>query len=384
MSFLLTTSVPTIPVNEYKSDPVLENAVKHATENCKPQIQDTGALMDAQVKGMAEVMQKMDIKACKWDKKSRDIKGGGVICCPPGVMAVGGKEVEQTSEGCEQINVASSIVSQCSQQLACMLNQASANTTTNVKVYQSIRAKFLGNVKGNVTIKNQSDINLKTLNLTQSSVQSAIGATITAGINDTLEQLQKTKNEAFSDPVAQKSYQSSLANLQQVASNTTINQSVANTTANLSVNQEIVVEVYKDVDGNFTLGNENALTLLCENYVYNALDQVLKTEAGIEFVRQIKQSSEQENTGVSTDVDLSAFTNAFSNLISNIADVFKKGISAGSTVIIAYIIGVVVIIGGLIYLAPTLLKFTPLGMFSGGGGKKQQNKQQQRPLLRRR
>jgi len=377
MSNFFTTSVPIVPVEEYKNDPVLDNAVKYATENCKPKIEDTGALTEAQVKGMAEIMQKMDIKACKWDKTTTDIKGGGISAVPPAVLAVGGKQVQQTSEGCEQISVASSIVNQCTQQLSCMLNQASANATTNVKVYQKITAKFMGNVRGDVTIKNQSDISLKTVNLTQSTVQSAIGATITAGIQETLDQLQKTKNEAFSDPVAQKSYQSSLANLQQVASNTTINQSVANTTNNLSINQEIVVEIYKDVDGTFTIGNENALQLVCENYVYNALDQVLKTEAGVEFVRQMKQGSEQENKGVSTDSDLSAFTNAFSNMISSIAGVFNNAISSASSVYIFIIIAIIVVIIALAYLGPTLLKFTPFGLFAGGG-KKQQKKQQQK------
>lgn len=356
---------PQVPIDAYKADPNLEAAVKYATENCRPQIESTETMSDAQLKGMEDVMSKMDIKTCSWDKKSKDKKGGGAICCPIVVAVVGTKEVEQSATGCEQINVVSNIVSQCTQQLSCMLNQATASTTTNVRVYQKINAEFMGNIYGNIDLKNTSVSNIKTLNLTQSTVQSAIGATITAGINDAIDQTSKTQNEAFSDPTGQKSFTSSLFNLQQVASNTTINQSVADTSNNLIVNQEIYVKVYKDVTGDFKVTNENVIQLIAENYVYNALDQVLKTDAGVDFLKKISQENTQENKGVSTDVDLSSITNALSSIFSSITSMFS-----GVFLIIAFIV-LIFMFGG----SKFIKYLTPIGwvrMLTGGGKKKQQ------------
>lgn len=377
-----TTSAPDIiPVNAYKSDPELDAAVKYATESCKPDITDPEKLAKALSQGTNSAADAMNIQACKSDTTTTEIKGGGASLF--GAFGFGGKGTSTSQTGCEQINISSAIVNQCSQQLSCMLNQADSSTTTNVRVYQKINAEFLGNISGNVNLANISEAKVQTFNLTQSTVQSAIGATITAGIQDVLSQLATTNNEALSDPTAQKNYNTSLANLQQVASNSTINQSVARTTNNLVVDQTINLKIWKDVTGEVSVTNQNMVSLISENYVYNALDQLFKTDAGVEFKRQVEQASAQQNKGISTSVDLSDFTKPFSDLVKGATSVVGKAVGATAAVYIVAIVGIVVVLGSAMFFGPRILRYlTPWGMFGGGDNKvkvRSKKQKQQKP-----
>lgn len=295
-----TTPVTVAAIDEYKDDPALDDAVKYATESCKPNLPPAGSETEAQQKGMRELMKSLNKQTCKYKKQSASAAVGG--CTLWGCGAAAAAEASQSAEGCEQISILSNIVNQCTQQLSCMLNQASASTTTNVKVYQKISAEFMGNINAAVDISNMSTTNVKTLNLTQSTVQSAIGATISTGLNQAVQQAQENENEAFSDPTAQTQLNSMLNNIQNVASNSTVNQSVANTTQNMIVDQNISVKVWKDVNADFKITNENAITMIAENYVYNALDQVIKAETATVVQQEVKQESAQKQTGVDTNV----------------------------------------------------------------------------------
>lgn len=344
-----TTTIPPPGVDDYKQDPALYEAVKYATDNCKPQIPTAGQESAAQQAGMAQLMKSLNKKTCKYKKQSAAAAVGG--CTLAGCGAAAAAESSQSAEGCEQISILSNVVNQCTQQLSCMLNQASASTTTNVRVYQKIYAEFMGDINGNVDISNTSTTNVKTLNLTQSSVQSAIGATISNGLQQAVTQAQSNENEAFSDPTSQTQLQSMLSNIQNVASNSTVNQSVADTTQNMVVDQNIYVKVWKDVNADFKITNENAISMIAENYVYNALDQVLKSETAQVVVQDIAQTSAQKQTGAASA--LASFMGPFQNIM----------------IAFACIVGLIVI-------------WKLYSMF-GGGSKKKQQQQQQLPAKRR-
>lgn len=292
----ITTEIPEIPVDEYKSDPDLAAAVEYATENCKPQLQDASALTKAQEKSISETLKMMNIGQCTYKKGA----ASATVCA---VTLIGGgcgtaSAAYQQSTGCEQISVVSNIMNQCTQQLSCMLNQVKATSTTNVAVFQDIYMEAGDVTDSKISLTNTSTGEIKTVNIAQSSVQSAIGATITQGLNEALKQAATSKNEAFADPTSQKNMQQLLSNMQSVASNTTVNQSVAETTKNILVNQKIKV-ILRNISGStLELKNENVLTILSENYVYNALDQLFTTASVQDAVKAMTQESVSENKGV--------------------------------------------------------------------------------------
>lgn len=298
-----TTTIPPyiIPVDLYKADPNLNAAVNDAMENCKPQLTSAESLIDSQAGSLEETMKMMNIGQCEYKTSATDAKGA--IVTPFGGGAVAAKTAQTQAAGCEQINIMSNIMNQCTQQLSCMLNQVKSTSTTNTAVFQEITVE-LGDVSGSqVTLKNTSLTDVRSINIAQSTVQSAIGATITTSLQDAIRQGMDISNESFSDKSSQKNMNQLLSNLQNVASNTTINESVAITTNSMYVNQKIKLVARNITNSTLELTNDNVIQLISENYVYNALDQLFKTDVVTESIKTITQESTTTSTGVDVSAD---------------------------------------------------------------------------------
>ena len=316
MSFLFTTAIPVVPVDEYKNYPELVKAVEKATtykdpndptKNCAPTISDTTEdLTKAQEKSLQETMGVMGISTCKstqagfkaeYQAKLPFVKAGG---------SIGGGV--QTQSGCEQVNVISNIISQCTQQLSCMLNEVQATSTTNIKEFQEIILDVGDISNSNIKIGNLSETNVKLVNIAQSSVQSAIGATLTQGIKSGIDQSLALKTGPMSDASSQKNMTQLLQNMQSVASNTTINKSVATTSANICKDQKIKLFAGNITGTTIDIQNVSKITLISENYVYNALDQIFKTEQVQTALSEITQKSEATKKGLLESLDLGEFS----------------------------------------------------------------------------
>lgn len=310
MSSLFTTSLPVVPVDEYKEYPDLVNAVEKATDptgNCAPNIKDdTKELTEAQEKSLKETMGLMGISTCKatqagfkaeYQAKVPFVKAGG---------SVAGNV--QTQSGCEQVNVISNIVSQCTQQLSCMLNEVQANSITNIKEFQEITLEVGDISNSNIKLGNLSETNVKVVNIAQSSVQSAIGATLTQGIQSGIDQSLALNAGPHSDASSQKNMTQLLQNLKSVASNTTINKSVASTSANICKDQKIKLYAGNITDTTIDIQNVSKITLISENYVYNALDQLFKTEQVQTALSEIVQKSTATKKGVLEGLNLGDFS----------------------------------------------------------------------------
>ena len=310
MSFLFTTSLPSVPVDEYKDYPDLVKAVEKATDptgNCAPNIKDdTKELTEAQEKSLKETMGLMGISTCKatqagfkaeYQAKVHLVKMGGSVA---GTV--------QTQSGCEQVNVISNIVSQCTQQLSCMLNEVQANSTTNIKEFQEITLEVGDISNSNIKLGNLSETNVKVVNIAQSSVQSAIGATLTQGIQSGIDQSLALDAGPHSDASSQKNMTQLLQNLKSVASNTTINKSVASTSANICKDQKIKLYAGNITGTTIDIQNVNKITLISENYVYNVLDQLFKTEQVQTALSEIVQKSTATKKGVLEGLNLGDFS----------------------------------------------------------------------------
>lgn len=287
--------IPYIPVNEYKSYDDLDKAVKYASENCSSETETTGGITKAQEESMKATMDMLNIGQCEYSQAG--FRGEVNLRAPLVSAAASVSGSAQSSSGCEQINIVSNIMSQCTKQLNCMLNQVRNTSTTNVNTFQEIYTE-LGDISGSdITLSNKSESNIKTVDITQSQVQSAIGATIKQGLDTAIQQATDFTSESMSDPSSQKSMQQLLSNIQSVASNTTINQSVTETTKNMSVNQKIKLIARNVTNSKLTLSNENILTLMSENYVYNALDQLFKTESVQTALTEVVQTTTAKKEG---------------------------------------------------------------------------------------
>lgn len=302
----MTTIPPNfIPVDEYKSDPVLRNAVDYAaaTANCKPDIESAEDLQKSQGDSLKDVMEMLNIGQCEYTEAG--FKSQAQAKTIFGNVGASAEGAAKTSSGCEQLNVISNVMNQCTKQLNCMLNQVTSTTNTNVVTNQEVIFS-VGDITGSdITIGNKSETNIKTVNVAQSSVQSAIGATIQQGLQNSLEQANKVSKEAFSDETGQKNMQQLLSNLQSVASNSTINESVASTTASIYNNQKITLYARNISNSKLNVTNDNTITLMAENYVYNALDQLFKSDSVQETLNKIVQTTETKsgsNYGIPLDV----------------------------------------------------------------------------------
>lgn len=333
-----TTTIPpyNIPVDLYKEDPNLETAVNDAMENCKPQLESGTALSEAQSGNLEKTLKMMNIGQCQYKTNATAAKAIVGSFIPPVVGGAATTTAKQEAAGCEQVNIMSNIMNQCTQQLSCMLNKVNSTSTTNVAVFQEITVE-LGEVSGSqVTLKNTSLTNVKTINIAQSTVQSAIGATITTSLQDAIKQGMDISNEAFSDKSSQKNMTQLLSNLQSVASNTTVNESVAATTNSMYVNQKIKLIARNITNSTLELTNDNVIQLISENYVYNTLDQLFKTDAVTESIKEITQEATTKSTGVKVEAKLDELTSIFGSM---------SALFGGAFVTMA----IIAIIGGSLY-----------------------------------
>lgn len=310
MSSLFTTSLPIVPVDEYKEYPDLVKAVEKATDptgNCAPNIKDdTKELTEAQEKSLKETMGLMGISTCKATQAGFKAEYQAKVPFAKVGGSVAGNV--QTQSGCEQVNVISNIVSQCTQQLSCMLNEVQANSTTNIKEFQEITLEVGDISNSNIKLGNLSETNVKVVNIAQSSVQSAIGATLTQGIQSGIDQSLALNAGPHSDASSQKNMTQLLQNLKSVASNTTINKSVASTSANICKDQKIKLYAGNITDTTIDIQNVSKITLISENYVYNALDQLFKTEQVQTALSEIVQKSTATKKGVLEGLNLGDFS----------------------------------------------------------------------------
>lgn len=338
LTLTLTPTPTPIPIDEYKTDPDLEKAVQHATDNCAPKIENTAELSQAQQDSLVKTMGMLNIGQCKFKKTSASVKTGG-CAFPFGCAGAAAAGASQSSQGCEQINIISNITNQCTQQLSCMLNQVSSTSTVNVAEFQEITVELWDVTNATINLKNTSLTQIKTINIAQSSVQSAIGATLTQGLQSAIDQSLDITNEAFSDPTSQKNMQNLLKNLQSVASNTTINQSVSSTTTKLYKDQKIKL-VARNISGStLNLTNENVIDLISENYVYNALDQLFKSDAMTSSIESIKTKSKTEGKGI--DIAKASSLDFLSNMFGNFSSIM---------IFVFVVIIVIIIIGVLLKL----------------------------------
>jgi hypothetical protein len=310
MSNFFTTDVPIVPVDEYKQYPDLVSAVEKATDpsgNCAPNIKDdTGELTAAQEKSLQETMGMLGISTCESTQAGFKAEYQGKVP----FVNVGGSVAGnvQTQSGCEQVNVISNIVSQCTQQLSCMLNEVQANSTTNIKEFQEIILDVGDVSNSNITLGNLSETDVKLVNIAQSSVQSAIGATMTQGVQSAIDQSLALNAGAHSDASSQKNMTQLLQNLKSVASNTTINKSVATTSANICKDQKIKLYAGNITGTTIDIQNVSKINLISENYVYNALDQLFKTEQVQTALNEIVQTSTATKKGVLDGMNLGGFS----------------------------------------------------------------------------
>lgn len=316
MSFLFTSAVPTVPVDEYKEYPDLVKAVEKATtykdpndptKNCAPTItEQTGDLTAAQEKSLKETMGLMGISTCESTQAGFKAEYQAKVPFAKAGGSVAGNVQKQS--GCEQVNVISNIVSQCTKQLSCMLNEVQANSTINVKEFQEITLEVGDITDSNIKLGNLSETNVKVVNIAQSSVQSAIGATLTQGIKSGIDQSLALNAGPHSDASSQKNMTQLLQNLQSVASNTTINKSVASTSANICKDQKIKLYAGNITGTTIDIQNVSKITLISENYVYNALDQLFKTEQVQSALSEIVQTSTATKKGVLESMNLGDFS----------------------------------------------------------------------------
>ena len=278
----------------YQSDPALVEAVA-AAANCSPPYDTKMPESD-----VASAVAALNLEACSYAKT--DTVAAGVILSPYAVGGAGGRSTSQSATGCEQVNVVSNMMNQCNQQLVCMINNASSNSTANVVVNQTIKIKAGDISDSSLFISNKSTITMTLINLLQQTTQSAIAATIQQGIDTTAQQVQSQSNEAFSDPSAQKQVLDLTTNISNVASSTNIQQSVANTVAQIYNNQIIELETGNIIRSDLELSNESAVELISKTFVYNSLSQILNTETVQQSFATTEQSESQENQGTSTEL----------------------------------------------------------------------------------
>jgi hypothetical protein len=255
MSYRTTTTIPPIiPVDEYKNDPTLGSAVQYAASQCAPSISVPPA----------ETLEK---------------NAEGIMT----LLGIGQCENEQTRR---LVNMLANIMSQCTQQLTCMLKQVvESKTNIHLNTFQKINIQ-LENVSGsNITATNTSKTSVSTVNVLQPSIQSAIGATLTSGLQAALQETSsfamspmKAEEEGL-DPSTQRSMAEMLVNMDNNFSNTSINQSVSSTTISINQGQEINLVARNITNSNIVLTNDLVLSLISENYAYGAMKKILQSDA---------------------------------------------------------------------------------------------------------
>lgn len=310
-SFFPISSTPPVPgVSEYEKDPGLKAAVEKATDpsgNCAPKItEDTGELTEAQEKSLKDTMGLMGISTCKATQAGFRAEYKASVPMARVGGAVGANI--QTQAGCEEINVISNIANQCTKQLSCMLNDVQSNSSANVRVFQEIYLD-VGNIDSSkITLGNQSDTDVSLVNIAQSTVQSAIGATLTQGLNSAIDQSLDLKAGPHSDASSQKNVTQLLKNLKSVASNTTVNKSVAKASADMWKDQKIKLYAGNITGSTLDIRNVDKIKMISENYVYNALDQLFKTDQVQQSLDQIVQKSTAAKGGALAGVNLGGFS----------------------------------------------------------------------------
>ena len=300
-TYIPNTIVSELPsINTYKSDPTLSAAVDNMRDTCKPPYQpDISKMVESNGDALQESLNAMGVQACSYEKKDANAQ---VVACifPYGCGAAASQYSEQSSVGCESINVVSNLVNQTTSRVSCVLNQASSSSTTNVIVDQQINIEFGGDILPGCDIKalNKAEIKVNLVNLNQSTVQSAIANTIKQGMKESLDTEMLSKNEPFSDPTSQKIVKSLTASLNSSEVDNNIQQSVANTVTNLYSNQVINLKVRGNCAGKIDLQNQNVIDLISKTFVYNSLEQIVSLSTTQEGEYLSKLISSQENKGV--------------------------------------------------------------------------------------
>lgn len=279
---------------------VLSDSVAAASANCNvPPYRNTTEMAEQGSKNVEAALKAVGAQACEYSKSS-NLKVAAVGAQGFGMVAAGagaGFSRSQKAIGCESINVISNIINQTSRRVSCVLSQTSSTLSGTLNVNQTITLKA-GDIKGSTIIAStKNEVRVQMKNIQQQEVQNEITNSIEQGVKEAIQQETSQSNEAYSDPNSQKQVVNLCKNLESVSSSTNIQQSVAKTTQEVMINQQIVLDVGNITDSTVNLTIENAVDLVAEQYVYNALSQLLQTTEVQSAVNDIKQTAIQENKG---------------------------------------------------------------------------------------
>jgi large-conductance mechanosensitive channel len=285
----------------------VQNTAASSMSNCTPTYQDVGELAETSSKSVTSALDAMKLKSCSYQKSAGAVGGCSVFMGGCG----GAAYAEQSSTGCESINVVSNMMNQVTSQLSCTLNQSSASLTATAANVQEITFKA-GDISGGSDLNFSQKNSLKTnfVNLSQQSTQKEIAGVITQGIQDTVSQAQATNNEAFSDPTSQKQSAQLLSDIQSVASSTNVVSNVSETALSIQGDQKIQIEVGNITDSSISITNENVFDLVAQNFAYNAIAEVVQNTTVQQSASALSQTQSQANSGV-----MSGFSGMIINLL---------------------------------------------------------------------
>jgi large-conductance mechanosensitive channel len=285
----------------------VQKTAASSMSNCTPTYQDVGELAETSSKSVTSALDAMKLKSCSYQKSAGAVGGCSVFMGGCG----GAAYAEQSSTGCESINVVSNMMNQVTSQLSCTLNQSSASLTATAANIQEISFKA-GDVSGgsDLNFSNKNSLKTNFVNLSQGTTQKEIAGVITQGIQDTVSQAQATNNEAFSDPTSQKQSAQLLSDIQSVASSTDISSNVSETALSIQGDQKITIEVGNVTDSSITITNDNCFDLVAQNFAYNAIEEVVNNSTVQQSASALAQTQSQANSGV-----MSGFSGMIINLL---------------------------------------------------------------------
>jgi len=284
----------------------VQNTAASSMSNCTPTYQDVGELAETSQKSVTSALDAMKLKSCSYQKAAGAVGGCSVFMGGCGGAAF----AEQSSTGCESINVVSNMMNQVTSQLSCTLNQSSASLSATAANVQEITFKA-GDISddSDLNFTNKNSLKTNFVNLSQQSTQKEIAGIITQGIQDTVSQAQATNNEAFSDPTSQKQSAQMLSDIQSVASSTNVMSNVSETALSIQGDQKITIEVGNVTDSSITITNDNCFDLVAQNFAYNAIAEVVQNTTVQQSASALSQTQSQANSGV---------VSGFSGLIINL------------------------------------------------------------------
>lgn len=205
-----------------------------------------------------------------------------------------------TNTGCDQINIISQNMMDAQNQINCVLNQNSVQSSSTATAIENIQLLNYGTIAcpAGFNLSQSTNINFNVLNQINSAMTTQITNIVQDKLQNSFNQMASSKNGYAASPTGQKQVTNINNYITSNAFSQTVNKNVTEIMNSVLSTQNMVIDNYGTIQGNDCNINQNTLiSMAAKNIVSTTIGELLKNQDVQDFLLNAGQAETQENKG---------------------------------------------------------------------------------------